>query len=157
SGQRLYRFAEERAGDGEYHSHLGLIARVRRDFEKLTELLGQSAAEAATTGSPRADRIILFIDDLDRCPEERVVEVLQALHLLLAFRLFVVVVAVDQRWLFQSLRHHYRALHQETSETRAAAAEWESTPQDYLEKIFQIPYRLRPLNAPVFSRLIAGL
>ena len=43
------------------------------------------------------ERIVLYIDDLDRCPPERVVEVLQAVHLLLAFELFVVVVAVDAR------------------------------------------------------------
>ncbi len=41
---------------------------------------------------PRIDRIVLYIDDLDRCPEVKVVEVLQAVHLLLAYPLFVVVV-----------------------------------------------------------------
>ena len=53
---------------------------------------------------PLVDRIILYIDDLDRCPEANVVEVLQAVHLLLAFPLFVVVVGVDSRWLLHSLQ-----------------------------------------------------
>jgi hypothetical protein len=38
---------------------------------------------------------VLYIDDLDRCPPRRVVEVLTAMQLLLALPLFVVVVAVD--------------------------------------------------------------
>ncbi len=46
---------------------------------------------------PELNRIVLYIDDLDRCPPKRVVEVLQAVHLLLAFELFVVVVGVDAR------------------------------------------------------------
>ena len=44
------------------------------------------------------ERIILYIDDLDRCPEERVVEVLEAVNLLMAFPLFIVIVGVDPRW-----------------------------------------------------------
>jgi len=45
-------------------------------------------------------RIVLYIDDGDRCPPDKVVEVLQAVHMLLAFRLFV---AVDVRWVATSL------------------------------------------------------
>ena len=42
------------------------------------------------------ERVVLCVDDLDRCPPEKVVDVLQAMHLLLYFPLFVVV-AVDSR------------------------------------------------------------
>jgi hypothetical protein len=59
--------------------------------------------DAAGDELPRIDRIILYIDDLDRCPPRRVVELLEAVHLLLAVDLFVVVVAVDPRWLLRSL------------------------------------------------------
>jgi hypothetical protein len=40
-------------------------------------------------------RVILYIDDLDRCPSDVVIKVLEAVHLLVALPLFVVVVAVD--------------------------------------------------------------
>ena len=56
------------------------------------------------------NRIVLYIDDLDRCPPDKVVEVLQAVHLLLSFPAFVVVVAVDARWVSQSLRIGYKDL-----------------------------------------------
>jgi len=39
-------------------------------------------------------RVVLFIDDLDRCPPARVVEVLEATQLLVKTRLFVVVMAM---------------------------------------------------------------
>ena len=64
---------------------------------------------------PQIGRIILYIDDPDRCPPRRVVEMLEAIHLLLAIRLFVVVVAVDPRWLLRAIAAHYRDLLQASS------------------------------------------
>src|SRR5262249_7011132 len=58
-----------------------------------------------TAEPPPLERIVLYIDDLDRCPPRRVVEVLTAMQLLLALPLFV---AVDPRWLVRSLEHHHR-------------------------------------------------
>jgi hypothetical protein len=101
---------------------------------------------------PRIDRIILYVDDLDRCPEEKVVDVLQAVHLLLAFKLFVVVVGVDPRWLLHSLTQHSSAFRDADS-----ASEWKSTPLNYLEKIFQIPFTLRPMEKTGFGKLLDSL
>ena len=64
--------------------------------------LGQEGERSENRALSPIERIILYIDDLDRCPPKRVVEVLEAVHLLLAFDLFVVVVAVDARWLERS-------------------------------------------------------
>jgi hypothetical protein len=177
-----------------------VIARARNDFEQLSTLLEQvrqqeatererqqaeqaardNAAQPAGIGSaanlPRIDRIVLYIDDLDRCPEDKVVDVLQAVHLLLAFPLFVVVVGVDSRWLLHSLQQHTKVfqvaddgtLTHSTSSGQADSgqaalqgveerAHWESTPLNYLEKIFQIPFALRPMEPGGFGELIDSL
>jgi hypothetical protein len=146
----LSRFLADRTGSDDYRKHLGLISLVRRDFEALSERLSNQALLA---GGQRVDRIILYIDDLDRCSAQTVVDVLQAVHLLLAFKLFVVVVGVDSRWLLSSLAVHYAELRGKDGHggTQGQLA----TPQLYLEKIFQIPYTLRPMSADGFSRLIA--
>nr|WP_225927367.1 P-loop NTPase fold protein [Pseudomonas ekonensis] len=101
---------------------------------------------AAATHSPDEvrsfKRIALYIDDLDRCPPDKVVEVLQAVHLLLTFPLFVVMVAVDVRWVRQALLDHYpnlMALNGQQQQTASVS--------DYLEKIFQIPYWMRPMDS----------
>src|SRR5262249_5434867 len=150
----------------DYSRHLGLIARARLDFGKLSELLAATRAEAggapdAVPSLPRVDRIILYIDDLDRCPEDKVVDVLQAVHLLLAFPLFVVVVGVDSRWLLHSLRQRSKAFAgQNGAEAGLSAeeiAEWRTTPLNYLEKIFQIPFTLRPMAQTGFGKLIEDL
>lgn len=96
-------------------------------------------------------RIVLYIDDLDRCPPEKVVEVLQACHLLLSFPLFIVVVAVDARWVSRSLLARYEKLleeddiDQDGSEAKGHV-DATASPRDYLEKIFQIPYWVRRMH-----------
>jgi hypothetical protein len=141
-----------------------VIARARGDFQKLTERLQEALdSRASDDGESVAtiDRIVLYIDDLDRCPEDKVVEVLQAVHLLLAFELFVVVVGVDSRWLLHSLRRHSRALGSAPGEDDAAPdaerTHWKSTPLNYLEKIFQVPLTLRPMDAVGYQALVNEL
>ncbi|MBD9650044.1 TIR domain-containing protein [Ensifer sp. ENS09] len=89
--QSLGYFITERTKSDDYRRHLGLIATIRKDFDGLVERI-QNEADGV-------DRIVLYIDDVDRCPPEMVVEILQAVHLLLAYKLFVVIVSVDPRWL----------------------------------------------------------
>src|SRR5206468_9352712 len=99
----------------------------------------------------------LYIDDLDRCPSSLVVQVLQAVHLLLAFDLFVVVVGVDSRWLLRSLEEEYAQLKPRAQSDAAAVIAGSSTPQDYLEKIFQIPYWVPEMDERGYKRLVHDL
>lgn len=159
--RRLYRLLEERGQAATYTQHLGIISLIRADFEKMSRLLNELSAEPRDPArEPPIQRIILYIDDLDRCRSERVVEVLEAVHLLLAFPLFIVVVGVDPRWLRHSLAHHYSqtltASVNAASRTTPAEATF-STPQDYLEKIFQIPFALRPVDRAGYRNLVADL
>ena len=154
SGRRIAQFVEERAASADYREYLGLIALIRRDFDELTRLL---LDEAEDVDKPPFDRIILYIDDLDRCRAELVVQVLEAVHLLLALRLFVVVVGVDPRWLAESLKHHYIGQLGLEQDPADAAEDWATTPQNYLEKIFQIPFALRPMGTKGFSDMMHSL
>jgi hypothetical protein len=125
----------------EYDKYLGIVSRVRRSFEALDALMrSRPQAAPASSDLPRIDRIVLYIDDLDRCRDQQVVQVLEALHLLLAFPLFVVVVGVDARWLQHSLAEHYKE-----QLSLLGDREGKATVTDYLEKIFQIPFWLQPI------------
>ncbi|MGC2300584.1 MAG: DUF2235 domain-containing protein [Acidobacteriaceae bacterium] len=159
-GRRLLHFLEQRAGAADYRQYLGLVSLVRRDFEQLSRLL----AERATPGEsddPMLDRIVLYIDDLDRCKSDRVIAVLEAVHLLLAFPIFAVVVAVDPRWLRQSLMEHYPTLlsdgRKPDSQLPSDDLEWPATPQDYLEKIFQVPFQIQTIEKEGFEKLVLQL
>jgi hypothetical protein len=146
-GPRLRRFIEDRGASSDYAKHLSIVTLIRKDFEELSRLI-DTRDEALPI-----DRIVLYIDDLDRCRPQRVIEVLEAVHLLLAFRLFVVVVAVDPRWLNRCLELHYPQL----LGPRTASDMDTSSPQDYLEKIFQIPFMVHPIDVMGYRKLVRSL
>ncbi len=175
-GTRLQTFLEARVKGDTYQKHLGLISLVRKDFSSLYELMQKywqqrkqpvpeilaevrnALGEVTNQQVPFIERIVLYIDDLDRCPEDKVVEVLQAVHLMLGLPLFVVVVAVDVRWVGQSIRKHYGKLVGWDEEGSSSATVLPSaSADDYLEKIFQIPYRIHPMEPEVRKLLLGGL
>lgn len=144
STHSLYSFIEKRAKGDIYKKHLGIISTIRSDFEILSEMFVESKDEQQHEAfrkyfKKRLQRIILYIDDLDRCPEDRVIEVLEAVNLIMAFPLFVVVVGVDHRWVSNALikQHHFQF---KGSGDSNGYQKIEAS--DYLEKIFQIPFHL---------------
>jgi hypothetical protein len=153
-GRSLARFLVERTQSEDYRKHLGLISTIRQDFESLATSL--EATRKDTKNNP-VERIILYIDDLDRCPTEKVMEVLQAVHLILAYPLFVVVVGVDPRWLLHSLGTTYSAFQGDGRRFNLSGKTWRTTPQNYLEKIFQIPFSLRSMSSTGFGKLMERL
>ncbi|MFG3602511.1 P-loop NTPase fold protein [Micromonospora chersina] len=146
-------FADKRSSD--YRRQLGLLSTVRRDLTAVQDQLHENnrrLLDSASNGdASMPNRIVLYIDDLDRCPPNKVVEVLEAVHLLLAFEMFVVVVAVDTRWLSSALTEQLHALVENEDDAGRP------TPHDYMEKIFQLPYWVQPLTLGARSQLIRGL
>lgn len=180
SQARLGKFIRERASSADYEKHLGLIAMIHRDFDRLSQLMKKQQQEKGDADLPRIDRIVLYIDDLDRCyPPDKVVKVLEAVHLLLFFPLFVVVVGVDSRWLSRSLHVHYGGMLEDEAITREADKRVEvsagsstkgqnagplgrpgappATSQNFLEKIFQVPFWLRVMDPAAVQRLVHSL
>jgi hypothetical protein len=159
SGKLLTNFLTERNADDVYVKQLGIISWIRKDFLKLDELFKNQIIvlnkETGIESKGQIDRIVLYIDDLDRCNEDVVVKVLEAIHLLLAFPLFVVVVGVDPRWLNNALSVKYKTLFgsKEVDSNLSEVA----TSYDYLEKIFQIPFALKPINKTGREKLLKYL
>ena len=153
AGRSLSKFILERVQAEDYRKYLGIVSTIRKDFERLGNLLKEGKP-----GLDKVGRLILYIDDLDRCPSDKVVEVLQAVHLLLAMPLFVAVVGVDLRWLLHSLENQYTAFHEtHTGQGSVVRPEWVTSPQNYLEKIFQIPFNLRSMEIEGYQRLVSVL
>lgn len=177
---QLLRLVTSRIDAQSYNKELTTTSLARADLEAMSLLLRAQCGEPATasgngartppvTDTPSTpagqpvDRVILYIDDLDRCKPDDVVRVLQLVHMLLAFELFAVVVAVDARWVRESLHQSYpwlapdevggeaetrvaRAVTEESGAARREPVASRLTPQDYLEKIFQIAFWLTPMT-----------
>jgi KAP family P-loop domain len=161
SQARLGRFIRERTSSADYEKHLGLIAMIHRDFRRLSELMETVKTSGTDPGLPRIDRIILYIDDLDRChPPEKVVRVLEAIHLLLFFPLFIVVVGVDSRWVSRALYKHYEGMLADEAIVPNDGQAVQRSPaqsQDFLEKIFHVPFWLRRMEPAGVQRMIHSL
>ena len=153
-------FADVRSMD--YRRRLGLLATVRSDLLKLQEEIRENNLKTVDPQAKPAakipNRVVLYIDDLDRCPPDKVLQVLEAVHLLLAFQQFVVVVAVDQRWLRSALIKQLPALTEASDVPTCVGGRADRpTVQDYVEKIFQLPLWVQPVDTAERARVVTGL
>ena len=131
----LMEFVQSRLDAATYENQLGLMHQVRQDIDELTySLVDNADPDVFPRGKPR---VILYIDDLDRCPPTRVVEILEAVQLLLSTKLFIVILGLDTRYVTRALEKEYKEILQH---------EGDPSGLDYIEKIIQIPYRVRPIE-----------
>jgi hypothetical protein len=160
----LEEFLDERASNDGYLKELTIFTRIRNDFQRLSDLMteanenfvSEKVINNVVAEAPPVSRIVLYVDDLDRCPPDRVVAVLKMIHLLLAFPLFVCVAAVDPRWINHCLKEA-PGLIVDNSGDLSDEFGIPATASDYLEKIFQIPLWLRPVPAEQRSAIARTL
>ncbi|MEU4386371.1 P-loop NTPase fold protein [Promicromonospora sp. NPDC023805] len=156
---RLAGFLDQQRDGVQYDTYRGAVGLVYRNLEELAQKIADDAGqqtEREERDGPAVsiDRIVLYVDDLDRCAPERVVEVLHAVNLLQVLPLFVVVVSVDAQWLRRSLAFHDRAMFGDGPSVLGARV---GDPLDYLDKIFQIPYSLPPMGREGAAGLVRAL
>jgi predicted KAP-like P-loop ATPase len=137
------------------------VRTFRDDFEKMI-----SESDIKT--------LVVFIDDLDRCSPERIIENLEAIKLFLNVPKTAFVIGADRRIIRQAVAWRYReALKEPAASDSSQLESSERLVDDYLEKLIQIPYRLprlspseietyltllfckRHLSSEVFSRVFA--
>jgi predicted KAP-like P-loop ATPase len=143
----LSDFVKDRVQKGGYQEHLGMMHQVKEDLTMLSKRLLPPPADSKEYTTkvkqlaevfPRGSaRVVLYIDDLDRCPPKTVVEVLEAVQLLVKNPLFIAVLAIDERYITRALADHYKGV---------LPLKGRPSASDYLEKIIQIPYRIRPIS-----------
>jgi len=111
--------------------------RLRELFEafihdvqtKGTNGLRQRLGLTSNAGKPR--RLVMFIDDLDRCAPDRALELLESLKLYLNVEGCVYVLGLDRDPIEAAIKHQYQ---------------WaEQSQASYLDKIIQLPFRLPPI------------
>lgn len=83
--------------------------------------------------------IIVYIDDLDRCSGERMIECIEAIKLFLNVDHTAFVLGADERMVELAIKEHYPVQDKDKSVIYSPFS-------DYLEKLIQIPYRLPKLS-----------
>ncbi len=146
--RRLKSLLSEISSAERYEQYRGLTGRIRQDLDRISDELAAARddwAKSKSSITPPLQRIILYVDDLDRCATARVAQVLQAVNLLLNMTLFIVVVAVDPRWLLGAIKEQYgNELGKDQRHERAL---------NFLDKIFHISYAVQPMGDRAASYL----
>ena len=98
------------------------------------------------------DRLVVVVDDLDRCLPETAIETLEAIRLFLFVPGAAFVIAADEGMIEYAVRSHLPDLPLSSGPSTYA--------RNYLEKLIQVPFRLPPLGyvetKTYLSLLIAG-
>jgi len=103
------------------------VRRDIRDFRNdFAELLRQSNIE----------RLVVFIDDLDRCNTDTILDTLEAIKLFLFVPGTAFILSADERLIQYAVRRRFPELPGTDAEVG----------RDYLEKLVQFPIRLPPLG-----------
>lgn len=120
--------------------------RVESEMRKLRTTLQDEANKIALKGA----RIVFFIDDLDRCDPDQIIDVLESVKLFLDLKHVFVLLAVDKEVIDRGIEVKYSKF--KFGENRQSALGGE-----YLEKMVQLPLQLFPLDRSQVERFIEKL
>jgi KAP-like P-loop domain-containing protein len=91
----------------------------------------------------RGQRIVVFIDDLDRCFPANALQVLESMKLFFDFEGCVFVVALDRKVIEASVNWKYSL----TGPSEASSAALPVDGANYIKKLFQVPYNLPSISS----------
>jgi predicted KAP-like P-loop ATPase len=102
------------------------VSEFREDFEALME------------GLEKVQGLVVFVDDVDRCMPETIIDTFEAIRLFLHVPKTAYVIAADQRIVQGAIEDRYPT----------AIEKNPSIGRDYLEKILQVTVAIPPLSTP---------
>ena len=116
------------ANDEEIDQKMDYLNKMYRDsvyYEGLDKI--KQEMHAIRNEDPEC-RVVIFIDDLDRCSPAKALEILESIKLFLDIEGFVFVIGLSHKTVTQLISHEYKA-----TGIRG---------EDYIKKIIQIPIRI---------------
>lgn len=162
-GAAVFKKALDAVGaDARIDDELGEISKAfSREVKKyhLDQLLHMEQFERTFRDAlkkSKAERLIVFVDDLDRCLPEKAIEVLEAIKLFLEVPGTVFVLGMDKDVVERGIEARYGELFRR----RDGEGERLALPirgDAYLQKMVQIPFHLPPLGVADVENYITSL
>lgn len=122
-------FLKQFINDPEDSNKFDLVRKFREDFEKLLE-------------KSKIKKLVIIIDDLDRCLPDRIIDNLEAIKLFLNVKNTAFIIGADPRIVRHAIEYRYKDKVIDSSEENTN----DRIVNDYLEKLIQIPYTLPKLS-----------
>ena len=155
-GLSLIPFATQKLSEWEIDSPEKLIAKLESEegaevFKALTEEQKEREDKTNAVANFRKDfddlltatkfkKLVVIIDDLDRCTPDRIIDNLEAVKLFLNVAKTAFVVGADPRIVKHAIEYRYK------QKGKIVDTEDADIVKDYLEKLIQIPYNLPKLS-----------
>lgn len=136
--QKLIRRAETER----YRTHVNSLELFYRE-------LGALLRRHGVHGDAGGRRMYVFVDDLDRCLPEEAVGALEAVKLFLDLEGCVFILGMDRRVVEQGIAVRYAAY-----DAKLGAP---VDPQQYLDKVVQLPVTLPPLSSGQVARFLSSI
>lgn len=124
-----------------YGRHLGTVPILKRHLKILCELI-------IPPKENEPSRLIVFVDDLDRCEPESISRTLDAIRLVMDIKNVVIIIGIDHRIAFRAVEKQYSELADDNRTSSDIA-------RDYLGKIIQLPIQLRPATLSELDTFIS--
>ena len=119
-----------------YDEHLGMVPVIHQQLQTLCEYRLREINNG---------RLLVFVDDLDRCESKTIAEVMDAIRLVMDIPKVAVVLAMDDRIAFRAIARHYRGV---SGDGRSS----EMVARDYMGKLIQLTINLpRPQSSELKS------
>ncbi|MBW8326368.1 MAG: KAP family NTPase [Prolixibacteraceae bacterium] len=132
-----------------FNQHLGVQAEIEKE---LVILLKTWIAEK------NKERLILFVDDIDRCSEKKIIEIVDSLRVMLEHpeivKRVIVLVAIDEEKLAMAIRYKYREFYPPTSDNSKIL---DDLTREYMDKLFISGIKLQALNSDNVNEFISTL
>ena len=104
-----------------------LVRDFRNDFAEMVE-------------KSSIQKLVVIIDDLDRCTPDRIIENLEAIKLFLNVEKTAFVIGADPRIVRNAIEYRYKSQGKTDDDASSRLVD------DYLEKLIQVPYYLPRLS-----------
>lgn len=97
-------------------------------------------------------KIVIFIDDLDRCDVDKVMEVIESIKLVLNSKNCIFFLGCDITYIESALANKYKGIIQISKEEY-----WKEFSREYLEKIIQIPFYIPKSDTESIEKYIESI
>jgi hypothetical protein len=134
-GKRAVRIAADQAGGGEFAEMVGKMMDGPNNEDYASEIVElkdkfQKAVDDNLAKHPGKNRVVVFVDDLDRLQPAKAVELLEVLKLFLDCKNCVFILAVDYEVVTLGIRQKYG------SDVNAEKG------KNFFDKIIQLPFKM---------------
>lgn len=127
TGEKAEKFLKDTLHAEEDEKKYEAVREFRKDFEELIKKSKQG-------------RIVVLIDDLDRCLPRHIIENLEAIKLFLNVPKTAFVIAADRFIVSNAIKNEYKEIIAAASEDRPNLGD------SYMEKFIQLPYNIPTLS-----------